>query len=210
MKKIIYSLLILKSLYAYQDLGTYGELKEIKERDLMDLFNERVNTLDFNKIEADIRTNIQKSFVIESKISTCKVSKFRTYEPIVEVTEDVKIPYTDIKLKEKHTKYNILKENNLFIPFNVIFIDANDELQIELARYYKKQLGNKLEIYVVKGDIFKLQNEVFFDDIKVTRDKLEVKAFDLQCVPSIYTQKQYLFDISEYNPKDLIKDEVKK
>ena len=33
MKKIFYSLLILKSLYAYQDLGTYGELKEIKERD---------------------------------------------------------------------------------------------------------------------------------------------------------------------------------
>lgn len=161
MKKVFYFLLIFKSLYAYQDLGTYGELKEIKERDLMDLFNERVNTLDFNKIEAEIRTNIQKSFIIESKIGTCKVSKFRTYEPIIEVTEDVKIPYTDIKIKEKHTKYNIIKENNLFIPFNIIFIDANDELQIELARYFKKQLGNKLEIYVVKGDIFKFQNEIF-------------------------------------------------
>jgi hypothetical protein len=208
MKIFFVFIAIINFLFAYQDLGTYGELKDIKERDLMDLFNERANALDYKKIEEDIKQNIQKSFVIKSNIPTCNFTKQRVFEPLVEITEDVKIPYTDIKLKEKHSKYNVLKENNIFIPFNIIFIDSNDELQVELARYYKYQLGNKLEIYLVKGDITSLKNENIFDDIKVAREGLELKAFNLQCVPSIYTQKEYVFNIVEYNPKDLKKDEV--
>ena len=114
----------------------------------------------------------------------------------------------DESIKRAEKQGMKLDETLFFMVSRYQYMDI-DMFNNNLA-VFKKQLENKLEIYVVKGDIFKLQNEVFFDDIKVTRDKLEVKAFDLQCVPSIYTQKEYLFDISEYNPKDLIKDEVKK
>lgn len=212
MKHFFLVLLSFKILFAYEDLGTYGELKDIKERDLMELFIERANALDYTKLENEIKSNIQKSFIIKSNIPTCTQSKQRTYEPLVDITEDVKVPYTDFKIKEKNTKYNILKENNLFIPFNVMFIDANDELQVELARYYKKQLGSKLEIFIVKGDILSLQKESYFDEVKLAREGLETKAFNVECIPSIYTQKEYQFEIVEYAPKDLKKDkdEVKK
>lgn len=71
-------------------------------------------------------------------------------------------------------------------------------------------MGSKLEIYIAKGDILALPKERIFEDVKVAREGLELKAFNLECVPSIYTQKEYVFDIVEYSPKDLMKDEKKK
>ena len=204
-KQFLLLALTLNFLFAYEDLGTYGELKEIKERDLMDLFTEKANALNYNQLEEDIKKNINKTFKIKSKIQACMVTKERSYEPLVDIKEDVKVPFTDLKLKEKNSKYNILNENNLFIPFNIIFIDADDEVQVELARVYKQQLKEKLEIYVVKGDILSLSKFKAFEDVKIARDGLELKAFNVQCLPSIYTQKDYQFQIVEYNPNDLIK-----
>lgn len=137
MKSLLFFFLFIKYLFAYEDLGTYGELKEIKERDLMELFVERAKQIDYVKLEQEIKENIDKTFKIKSNIPNCNLSKQRTYEPQIEIAQDLKIPYTDINIKEKSSKYNVLKENNLFFPFNIIFIDADDELQVDLARYYK-------------------------------------------------------------------------
>lgn len=207
MFKFLAFALTINILFAYEDLGTYGELKDIKERDLMDLFTEKANALNYTELEQNIKDNINKSFKIKSKIQSCIATKERTYEPLVEIKEDIRVPFSELKLKEKNSKYNILKENNLFIPFNIIFIDADDEVQVELARVYKQQLKEKLEIYVVKGDLLSLSKYKAFEDVKVARDGLELKAFNVQCLPSIYTQKDYQFSIVEYNPNDLRKSQ---
>jgi len=207
MFKFLVFALTINILFAYEDLGTYGELKDIKERDLMDLFTEKANALNYTELEQNIKDNINKSFKIKSKIQSCIATKERTYEPLVEIKEDIRVPFSELKLKEKNSKYNILKENNLFIPFNIIFIDADDEVQVELARVYKQQLKEKLEIYVVKGDLLSLSKYKAFEDVKIARDGLELKAFNVQCLPSIYTQKDYQFSIVEYNPNDLRKSQ---
>ena len=207
MFKFLVFALTINILFAYEDLGTYGELKDIKERDLMDLFTEKANALNYTELEQNIKDNINKSFKIKSKIQSCIATKDRTYEPLVEIKEDIRVPFSELKLKEKNSKYNILKENNLFIPFNIIFIDADDEVQVELARVYKQQLKEKLEIYVVKGDLLSLSKYKAFEDVKIARDGLELKAFNVQCLPSIYTQKDYQFSIVEYNPNDLRKSQ---
>lgn len=207
MFKFLAFALTINILFAYEDLGTYGELKDIKERDLMDLFTEKANALNYTELEQNIKDNINKSFKIKSKIQSCIATKERTYEPLVEIKEDIRVPFSELKLKEKNSKYNILKENNLFIPFNIIFIDADDEVQVELARVYKQQLKEKLEIYVVKGDLLSLSKYKAFEDVKIARDGLELKAFNVQCLPSIYTQKDYQFSIVEYNPNDLRKSQ---
>ena len=100
-KQILIFTIALNFLFAYEDLGTYGELKDIKERDLMDLFTEKANALNYTELEDNIKENINKSFRIKSKIQSCMVTKERTYEPLVEMKEDVKVPFTDLKLKEK-------------------------------------------------------------------------------------------------------------
>lgn len=207
MFKFLAFALTINILFAYEDLGTYGELKDIKERDLMDLFTEKANALNYTELEQNIKDNINKSFKIKSKIQSCIATKERTYEPLVEIKEDIRVPFSELKLKEKNSKYNILKENNLFIPFNIIFIDADDEVQVELARVYKQQLKEKLEIYVVRGDLLSLSKYKAFEDVKIARDGLELKAFNVQCLPSIYTQKDYQFSIVEYNPNDLRKSQ---
>jgi hypothetical protein len=89
------------------------------------------------------------------------------------------------------------------MPYNIIFIDANDELQVELAKIYKENLKEKIRVLVAKGDYLKLSKDELFTNSKIARESFELKAFNVQCLPSIYTQKNYSFFIQELNPKEL-------
>lgn len=207
MRVLIASFILATSLFSYEDLGTYGQTKEIKERDLMELFNERASQLDYKKVEEEIISNAKKSLIIKSSIPACTENKQRVYEPLVKVNQDIKIPYTDVVLHKKGSSYNILKENRLFMPYNMMFIDADDEVQVELAKVYKMELGYKLRVFAVKGNLFKLLKDPILKESQMAREDLEVKAFDLKCVPSIYAQKEYKFNIVEYSPELIKKDE---
>jgi hypothetical protein len=196
------------NLNAYEDLGTYGEMYEIKEKDFMETLTEKYNKLDIKKIENQITNNASKSLIIKSRIGSCLTTRTREYEPVIKLENDLKLPYLDNVLEKKGI-HNILKENKMFIPYNIIFIDADDEIQIELAKLYKKVLKEKIRILIVKGDYLKITQNSLFQNAKVARDAFEIKAFNVQCLPSIYTQKEYKFIINEYNPKELIKNEKK-
>jgi len=206
MKKITLSLLFtLSILNAYEDLGTYGETYEIKERSFIEELNERATKVDKKKIEKTIKEAARKSLMISSSIKACTQNQIRVFEPLVTVTQDVIIPYTDNLIQKKGTQYNILEQNRIQMPYHMMFIDGNDEVQIELAKIYKSQLKHQLRILLVRGDFLKLAHEPLFKDMKVARDKHESAAFKLQCVPSIYTQKNYVFEVTEYSPEELKK-----
>jgi hypothetical protein len=87
---------------------------------------------------------------------------------------------TDISVKMKGTA---VKTN---------FYMADDAHQLMLAVKYSKQA----DIFVVKGD---MQN--IFDygiEAYAFREKIEGKAFNINCLPTVFTQKDYTFVVNEY------------
>lgn len=205
-KVLVLPLLFITSIFAYTDLGTYGKTFEIKEKNFKIQLKEQYEKVDKVELENKLKNSYKDSFIIKSSFENCTMTKVREYEPIIKLDNNVKIPFTG-EDAAKAGEYNILKEKNIFLPYNIMFIDADDELQVELAKVYKMQLRNKIRILVAKGDYAKLTREPLFEYAKVARETNEAKAFNLKCLPSIYTQKENKFIINEYKPKDLIKDE---
>lgn len=211
MKSLIFGIVLLSSLYAYEDLGVYGETKEIKERDFVELLNEKAEAIDYEKLKKDMDAAVEKSLILNSSLKTCTQTKKRVFEPLIDIPNDVKLPYTEVILQSKEKKYNILKENHISMPYNIMFINANDEIQIELARLYKHELKDKIKILMVSGNYNQIAKDPILFDTQVSRDGIENKAFALECVPSIYSQnKNYTFDIVEYNPQELLKTKEEK
>jgi hypothetical protein len=203
---IAISLMLSINLKAYEDLGVYGEMYEIKEKDFRQLLKEKWEKTDKEEIKSKLQKSVFDSLTITSSIPTCSSSQQREFNPTIELKADLIMPYTDNVIKEKGT-YNILKELNINFPYSVIFINADDELQVELAQFYKEQLGNKIQVMLVQGDFLKFTQNTIFKDSMVARQNVEAKAFNLQCVPSIYTQQNEFFMIQEYNPMELLKNE---
>lgn len=202
---LLLSLSIFK-LFAYEDLGIHGETYPIKEKNFKILLYEKYNQLNLTDIEKKVKVNATSSFKIKTNIETCKKTQVRTYYPTVKLDQDLKLPFANTIQKEKGT-YNILKEQKVFFPYNIIFIDADDEVQVELARLYKQQLNAKIRVFVAKGNYLKLRENKTFRYSKISREGLESKAFNLKCLPSIYTQKDNSLIINEYNPNDLMKED---
>jgi hypothetical protein len=205
---VVFFLTCSMSLKAYEDLGVYGEMYEIKEKDFRQLLQEKWDKVDKNEVTKALKSSVRNSFVISSSIKECSKTLQKEYEPIIELKEDLVLPYTNEVINPKGT-YNILEKFNILLPYNILFINADDELQVELAEFYKSQLGHKIKIMVVKGDYLKFTQNRLFKDAQIVREELEIKAFNLQCIPSVYTQANNKFIIQEYNPKELLKDEKK-
>lgn len=205
-KKLLFIFSIAIVSFSYEDLGTYGEMYEIKERDFMVVLKEREAELDKNALEKEYMESAKRSLHINSKFTSCFITRTREYEPLIKLEKDVVVPYTNEVIQKKGT-YNILEQNRLTIPYNIIFLNVDNPLEVELAELYKKRFKHKIRILVVKGDYMKFISNPLFANAKVARQKFEAKAFNLECTPSIYTQQNNKFLISEYNTQELLKDE---
>lgn len=200
-KQFLVSIVITTTLLGYTDLGTYGNTKLIKEKSFDLLIQEKYQDLIIKKkLEKEIKIAYDNSFNITSSLRTCDKSVQYDYIPTIILSEDIKIPYNQKILFKKGYSYNILKENNIFFNKYLIFIDANDDIQIKLAKKYKKYA----DIFVVKGNIKKLLEQDI--NAKLARERIEIKMLKIKCLPTILTQQEYKFIINEYNPKELIKE----
>ena len=142
--------------------------------------------------EKELIDSAKKSLIIESTKTNCMENKNYIHNPSFEITEDVVIPYLNKTLFKKGYIYNPLKENNIKFKTHQIFINADDIHQLMLAVKYSKQA----DIFVVKGD---MQN--IFDygiEAYAFREKIEGKAFNINCLPTVFTQKDYTFVVNEY------------
>lgn len=205
-RKLFLLSFLLSKLFSYEDLGTYGQTYENNDKDFRVLLKEKIEKVDTKKLEEELIKSSNQSLIIRSSINECKTTLTREFEPTIELKHDLLIPYTDEKIADKG-QYNILKRFNINMPYNILFINADNELEVELAQYYKKELRQNIKIMVVKGDYLKFVHNPLFKDARVSRNHLENKAFNLKCLPSIYTQKNYKFIIQEYAIKDLMKED---
>jgi hypothetical protein len=152
----------------------------------------RLKEIDYSYWEKELIDSAKKSLIIESTKTNCMENKNYIHNPSFEITEDVVIPYLNKTLFKKGYIYNPLKENNIKFKTHQIFINADDVHQLMLAVKYSKQA----DIFVVKGD---MQN--IFDygiEAYAFREKIEGKAFNINCLPTVFTQKDYTFVVNEY------------
>lgn len=197
---ILFFIIPFSLLKGYEDLGVYGNTHKIKE----DSFKLQLHSNYKENFKKDIfleelKKKYRASFYIKNDLEPCAESTQREFIPEVILEDDISMPYTNEIIYKKGIAYNILKENNIFLNKYLIFIDANDKNQVSLAKAYSKYA----DIFIVNGDI----KPILDDGIKafVAREKLEAKAFDVKCLPSIYTQQEDSFIVNEYNPEDLKK-----
>lgn len=182
-KKIILISVLLFNLYSLgRDKGVYGELFEIEEKDLLEHVTSRLKDLEGNGelkgiqdgIQKRIMKNIEEPRDIDGIIKTKEARVFE-FDPTIEVTENLKDQKGRIFAK-KGDKYNAL--NYITYSKTLLFIDGNDEEQIEWAKL--KLLKHKnVKIILVKGKPLKLQERlkrpIYFDQYGIITKRMGIK-----------------------------------
>lgn len=176
----------------YVDLGIRGKQYEIKEKSFKDEIAIRLKDVDYAYWEKEMISQIDKSLIIESDLSSCKKNNQWVYDPTKIIESDIVIPYFNKVAYKKGYKYNPLKENNIQFKKYMFFVDADDMSQLILAKKY----SSVAEIFVVKGDIKKLKD--YGLEGMLFRPDIEGKAFKVNCLPTIYTQDTNVFKVNEY------------
>lgn len=199
-KKIALLLISVINLFALQDLGVQGEVKKIEGKSLIDELEERYKKVDLKELDNKLIKAQKDSLKVSSKLPTCGRTEQRIYQPIITIEQDIVVPIENKVLYKKGDKYNLLKEQNINFAYHIVFINSDDYIQMELAN----ALNNKALVLVAKGDLSKFTDKG--QDINIARESMEIKAFNIKCLPTVVTQKDDSFIINEYNPEDLKKD----
>ncbi len=200
---LLFSLLYGEDGSEYVDLGVRGTLYEIKEKSFKDDIAMRIKQIDYAYWEKQMLESAEKSMQIMSNKENCIENKNYKYDPSFVIDQDIVVPYTKKILFKKGYKYNPLKENKIQFKKYQIFIDADDSVQKMLAVKY----SNMADVFVVKGNVKNLLE----DNIQayIYREEAEGKAFKVSCLPTIFAQDNFLFNVSEYKLNDKQESEKK-
>lgn len=191
MKKVVVLLLITINIFAYTDLGKWGQLYPI---------NERIHWKDKNSsiiTQAKINKAIDSATTSKEHLPSCKESKNRYWNPTVILDKDINMPKYNIFVK-KGTKFNPLNYGTMHKY--MLLIDASDSNQTALAEHYKFAS----DIIVFNGSINRVKHSVNSNVYIAT--KSFTNSFKPICLPSFYIQQNKKFLIKEINMKDLSKE----
>lgn len=197
MKKIIFLTCILLSISGandkYIDLGIYGDMNVIKEKDLMHEIREKSKSITKEKMTEAMQKSIEKYFKVKSNLSLCLKTQDRYLDPTVVLDNDIDLSNFGVFIP-KGTTINPLSE--ALYPGYIIFIDAEDPLQIALASQFNRAASGSSIVIVANGDMAKariITEQVYKYDAAVQR------TFKPECLPSIYVQQEDKFLIREYS-----------
>lgn len=190
MKNVVTLLLIAINLFAYTDLGRWGQLYPI---------NERIQWKDKNSsilTQAKIEKAINRAATSKESLPSCTKSINRYWDPTVTLKKDIIMPKYKIFIK-KGTKFNPLEHGTMHRY--MFLVNAEDKNQTALAEHYKFSS----DIIVFNGSINKVKYSPYAHIYIAT--KPFVNTFKPRCLPSIYIQQNKKFLIKEINMKDLLK-----
>lgn len=182
------SLLVLATEVQAKDFGVQGHVFEIAEQDFLEVINARLKAVDWNQFNQKIQ-NKTKDYVENpapvSSITRAKEAKTYLYDPTYVLTQDI-YDHTDKLIHSRGTKVNPLEFTSL--KEALLFIDGDDETQINLALKQYKEKNEKLKIVLIKGSPLKIQRKekvwIYFDQGGVLTRKLGIAE-----VPALVTQE---------------------
>jgi conjugal transfer pilus assembly protein TraW len=170
-----------------KDFGVHGHVFGIKEQDFLEVINAKLKAVDWSKFNQKIQ-NKTKDYVETptpiKAVTRAKESREYFYDPTYVLTQDIR-DHTGKLIHQQGTKVNPLEFTSL--RESLIFIDGDDEEQVQFAlNQYKKNQKN-LKIILVRGSPLKLQRQekiwIYFDQGGVLTSKLSIAE-----VPALVTQ----------------------
>lgn len=179
-------ILTLKVQVEAKDLGTYGPVFEISEKNLLDQIMEKLQEAQssgaMEALQKDIQNKMTQRFYYSLKRDEApRATNYKswTYDPSVMVSEDLKDHRGKVFAK-KGTRINPLDQ--VSFGEDMILINGEDPEQVEWAQ---SQVG---KIILVRGQPIKLEEKIlkpiYFDQQGVLR-----KKFNLQVFPVRISQK---------------------
>ena len=201
MKLLISLFIFFSSIYALEELGTYGATHTIKEENFMDVVEEKAKDLNSTLLIEQLKNSKNKYLQVNSLIPTCENTRTREFVPTFVVPADVILPNGKV-IARAGTVMNtldIMKKNHITIDRYMMFIDVDDSVQVQLSYMYKNQ-GN---VFVVNGSIDEYESKTRVPTFKA--DKQILEKFNVTCSPSLVIQKGNKLVIYEYNPKEIMK-----
>lgn len=188
-------MIFLFSFLLAKDLGCFGEIFHIQEKNMIDFIVQKLHQIPFEKhqkiIQERIQKNIERPKHVDGIINT-KIKRTFIFDPSIVVSKDLKDHLGNVFF-QKGTKVNPLHIRSLTKP--LLFIDGDDILQREWAN--KKRLKNPLlKLILIKGEPLKIMKKegypIYFD-----QQGLLTKKLGIHQVPAFVTQKKDVLEIQE-------------
>ena len=187
-----------------KDLGTIGDIWEIQEQNLLSLIDERLKEQFEGKSEEEIQAEVKKRVEENSLrpppvyLPVATVDSERSFDPFYTVERDL----ADHKGQVFAHKGQVVNPFDT-VPFKrtLIFIDGDDEKQIEWIKSFKPQT-QIVKIILLNGNLRevteKLDTDLYFD-----QNGALVKRFGIKAVPSVIDEmpNQKLLRIREFGLK---------
>lgn len=192
------NLLVLATEAEAKDFGVQGHVFEIAEQDFLEVINAKLKAVNWDKFNQKIQDKtkdyVETPAAIKN-ITKAKESKEYFYDPTYVLDQDI-YDHIGKLIHAKGTKVNPLEFSSL--REDLIFIDGDDEKQIEFALKQYKQKQEKLKIILVKGSPLKLQRKekiwIYFDQGGILAKKLDIKA-----IPALVEQDELKLKINIIN-----------
>lgn len=201
MKTIIFLVFFSTFSFALTDLGTYGSTHTIKEKNFIDVLDNKAKDLNKTKIRKEFVKSESEFLDPYNLVPTCKKTQKRYFTPTFKVPTDVISRNGKVIARAGQilNTLDVMKKAHMSLHGYMMFINTADMVQVELSYMYK----NQGKVFVVNGDMNKYEKTTGIVSYKA--NKLIIKKFGITCSPSLAVQQGNRLVIYEYNPKDLQK-----
>ena len=189
-------------------LGRYGRTYPVVERDFIELIKERANTINWERIYAQLRIAFKKRLDsgknLFGKINLLPAKKQRsfTFQLSYTLPYDIRDINANVIYPEGFT-FNPL--DYIHYPFVLVVIDGIDDKHISWFLKNRQKLGGiNTKVLVTRGNIMvlaeKLNQPVYFVTPEI------VKTFNLKYIPCTIRQIKNRIEVTEYVVKENDKD----
>jgi conjugal transfer pilus assembly protein TraW len=203
-KTIVFVFLLSLSAISYaKDLGVVGQIYSIKETDLLEFIQKRVNVMqqngEWNKLQDRWRDNVSKHTdrpLAVSKIRKTIAAKLWKYDPSISVPYDLKDSEGKV-FAEAGTRVNPLSFRSLHTA--LVFYDADDNEQIDWVKKINKKYAGKTKLILVNGSVSQ-QEKIFHQPIYFDQQGRLTTIFHITQVPAVVYQDGMDLAIAEVIP----------
>lgn len=206
MKKALMLLMASFSLsFALVDLGTHGSTGDIKEKNFMDEVEAKAKDINATLLQEQLTKNEDAFLTVKKIVPVCIKTQKRTFTPTFVVPADIIMPDGKViaRAGEVHNTLEVMKKNHIAIDRYMMFIDSEDETQVQLSNMYK----NQGYVFITNGSIKKYEANTKIPTFKA--DEISIEKFNIKCSPSIVIQQNDELVIYEYAPEELVNKDNK-
>lgn len=187
------------------DLGTHGVTHSIKEENFMDIVERKSKDLNTTLLTNQLKESNNQFLSVNHLLPSCTETRKREYTPTFIVPADIKLPNGTYiaRAGEELNTLEVMQKSGASMDRYVMFIDADDDIQVQLAFMYK----NQGTVFLTNGSLEEFEKRTRMTSYKA--DMQSIARFNIECSPSLTIQDGNKMIIYEYSVEDLKKSKGK-